>query len=155
MQMASHHALPNAAILAAMNINELIDATSRLSDILVQESDMLTNMRFKELPKLHEEKVKLSTLLETYQRVLAVDPSFVKKADPKRREELLLLTDDLAFNVEDNFKKVAVAKAVNARVMQAIMDVMSEQHRPGTYGRNGLTAQSPDLTLSINLNEQA
>ncbi len=147
--------LPNAAMLASMNIDDLIEATTRLSSILSQESELLSTMRYKELPKLHDEKTKLTTVLETYQRVLAKDKSMVKQADQKRREELLVLTDALAFNVEDNFRKVSAARAVNARVMQAIMDVVSEQHRPGTYGRNGQTTQMPDMAISVNLNEKA
>lgn len=152
---SQHRPLPNAAALASMNIQQLLEATTRMSDILVEEGALLTSMRFKELPKLNEEKIKLTVLLESYQQLIAADPSIVKQADPKTREELLLKTDDLAFNVEDNFRKVSVARAVNSRVMQAIMDVMSEQHRPGTYGRNGQSTQSHDLALSINLNQKA
>ena len=149
------HVLPNAAILAAMSVNELMDITLRLSDLLAEESALIDAMRFKELPRLHEEKMKLTTVLETYQQVIAADPSFVKRADEKTREELLLRTDDLAFNVEDNFRKVSVARAVNQRVMQAIADVVNEQHRPGTYGRNGQTTSTQDLALSVNLNQRA
>ena len=148
-------ALPNAAILQSMSVDELMDTTLRLSDILAQESELMTKMDFKELPRLNEEKTKLTAVLEIYQHVMATDPSFIKNADDKTREQLILLTDDLAFNVEENFRKVSVAKAVNSRVMQAIMDVMSEQHRPGTYGRNGMASQSHDLALSVNLNQKA
>ncbi len=151
----SVHALPNAAILQSMSVEELMDTTLRLSDILARESELMDSMQFKELPQLHNEKTKLTAVLEIYQQVMANDPEFVKKADDKTREQLVLLTDDLAFNVEENFRKVSVAKAVNGRVMQAIMDVMSEQHRPGTYGRNGQATQQHDLALSLNLNQQA
>lgn len=150
-----HHPLPNAGAIQAPSINALMSATLRMSDILNEESTMLTEMRFKELPALNEEKVKLTKLLESYQQLLARDPSFVRNADAQQREELLLLTDDLAFSVEENFRKVSVAKAVNSRIMQAILDVISEQHRPGTYGRDGVAAQSGDLALSVNLNEKA
>jgi len=147
--------LPNAAILQSMSVDELMDTTLRLSDILAQESVMMDTMQLKDLPRLNEEKMKLTAVLEVYQQVMASDPSFVKKADEKTREQLVLLTDDLAFNVEENFRKVSVARAVNSRVMQAIMDVMSEQHRPGTYGRKGQASQNHDFTLSMNLNERA
>jgi hypothetical protein len=68
---------------------------------------------------------------------------------------LLLRADDLAFNVEENFRKISVVRAVNGRVMQAIMDVMGEQHRPGTYGPKGVANQMGDLALSMNLNQRA
>lgn len=147
--------LPNAAVRASMNVNEFMDATLRLSDILAQESAHMDALRYNELPKLHDEKVKLVSLLENYQRLLATDPGFVRNADERTREELLLRTDDLAFNVEENFRKVSVTRAVNSRVMQAIMDVMTDQHRPGTYGPKGVAAPTADLALSINLNQRA
>ena len=148
-------ALPNAAILQSMSVDELMETTLRLSDILARESEMITKMQYKELAPLNDEKLKLTAVLEVYQQVMASDPGFVKQADAKTREQLILITDDLAINVEENFRKVSVARAVNARVMQAITDVMSEQHRPSTYGRNGLASQKHDLALSVNLNQQA
>ena len=147
--------LPNAAILQSMSVDELMDTTRRLSDILAEESEMIANMQLKELPRLNEEKLKLTAVLEIYQQVMANDPSFIKKADEKKREQMILFADDLAISVEENFRKVSVAKAVNSRVMQAIMDVMSEKHRPASYGRNGLASQNQGLALSVNLNQQA
>ena len=147
--------LPNAAILQTMSVDELMETTRRLSDILAEESDMIATMQLKDLPRLNEEKLKLTAVLEIYQQVMAADPSFIKKADDKKREQMILFADDLAMNVEENFRKVSVAKAVNSRVMQAIMDVMSEKHRPASYGRNGLASQNHGLALSVNLNQQA
>ncbi|MES2984046.1 MAG: hypothetical protein V4735_02535 [Pseudomonadota bacterium] len=149
------HRLPTAAVMATLNIDELMNATLRLSDILAEETAMLVEMRFNDLPKTHEEKVKLTRLLEQYQNRMASDPSFMNGADEKTREELLMLADDLAYNVEENFRRTAVARAVNERVMQAIMDVLGEKHRPGTYGANGQSNHSHDLALSLNLNQKA
>lgn len=149
------HALPNAALLKNMSIRELMDATLRLSDLLAEESEIMTSLRFKELPKLHEEKVKLTQLLESYQQVMATNPEFLRQADAKTREELLLLTDDLAVSVEENFRKVSVARAVNSRVMQAINDVMREDHGPSTYGRTGHSYAGDAPALSFNFNQKA
>ncbi len=154
MQTHSHQ-LPNAAARASMSVNDLMHATLRLSDLLAEESEHIAALRYNELPRLHDEKLKLTSLLESYQRVLATDPDFIRQADARTREELLLRTDDLAFNVEDNFRKVSVVRAVNGRVMQAIMDVMGEQHRPGTYGPKGQATPMHDLALSMNLNQRA
>lgn len=152
---ANAHLLPNAAARAQMSVNELMHATLRLSDVLAEESEHIDAMRYHELPKLNEEKVRLLSLLENYQRVMAADPDFIRAADARTREELLLRTDDLAFNVEENFRKVSVTRAVNSRVMQAIMDVMNDQQRPSTYGPKGIAAASSDLGLSMNLNQRA
>lgn len=154
MQTHSHQ-LPNAAALKSMNVDELMTVTLRLSDILAEESTLLDTMKIGEMPKLHDEKMKLTGTLETYQHAMAANPEFLNQADAATREELLLRTDDLAFNIEENFRKVSAARAVNARVMQAIMDVVNEQHRPNTYDRHGQASNMGDLTLSMNLNQRA
>lgn len=157
MQQQPHpmHKLPNAAAFAGMTMDGLLDATQRMCEILSEESEHLAAMRIEPLAKLNQEKTKLTKQLETYQMLMASDPQFVLRADEKTREELLLLVDDLAVVTEENFRRTATARAVNQRVMQAIMDVVSENHRPATYGRSGQTASSADLTMSINLNQQA
>jgi flagellar biosynthesis/type III secretory pathway chaperone len=155
MQPHSQNMLPNGAILQSMSIQELMDATLRLSDVLTEETNFIRARRFADAAKLHEEKLRLSGLLETYQAVLATKPDFIRNADEKTREELLYLTDDLAVSVRENFHEVAVVKAVNGRVLQAMMDVMSEQQRPSTYGAYGQSLQASNLALSMNLNQKA
>jgi flagellar biosynthesis/type III secretory pathway chaperone len=147
--------MPSADARKAMNINELMHATLRLSDLMAEEATMLDTHRYGDIAKLQEEKLRLTGLLESYQHVMATDPNFLKSIDGETREELLLRTDDLAYNVEDTFRKVSVARAVNQRILQAIRDVMSEQHSPGVYGRNGAASLSGDVALSMNLNQQA
>jgi hypothetical protein len=155
MQTHTHSLLPNGAMLQSMDIHALMDATVRLSDVLTEESEYIRTRRYAEAAKLHDEKLRLSGVLETYQSVLATNPDFIRNADAKTREELLLLTDDLAISVRENFHTVAVAKAVNGRVLQAMMDVMSEQQRPNTYGASGQSLQASNLALSMNLNQKA
>lgn len=138
-----------------LQVDELMDATLRLSDLLAEESTLIDALKFGEIARMQEEKSRLTKLLETYQAMMAADKGFLQGLPPKTREELLLRTDDLAVSVEENFRKLSVARAVNSRVMQAIMDVMGEAQRPGTYGRNGMATQNHDLTLSMNLNQQA
>lgn len=147
--------LPNADVLKGMNVNELLQATVRLSDIMIEETAMLDERRYNDIAKLNDEKLKLTGLLETYQHALASNPGFLKDADPAMREELLVHTDDLAFNVEETFRKVSVARAVNQRIMQAIRDAISDQHSPGVYGRNGASATRDEVALSMNLNQKA
>lgn len=145
----------NAQMMAAMSIEDMAATAERLFAILETESTLLKDMRIQELAKQQDEKLKLTAVLELYQQRLSVDPDFVRQLDAAQREDLLTLMDDLAFMTEENFRNVASAKAVNARVVQAIMDVMSDQHRPNTYGKNGSATNAGDLTLSMNLNQKA
>lgn len=146
--------MPKAMPLKPLSIEEFMQATLRLSDVMHEESQMLSEHRIKDLAGLHEEKLKLTQLLELYQLHLTKNPEFLQTVDAKQREELVLLADDLAYNVEENFRKVSAARAVNSRVMQAIMDVVTEHQRPGTYGRDG-AASHEGMSLSVNLDQKA
>ena len=114
----AHHPLPNAEAMKAMNVNELMHATLRLSDIMAEESELLDAHRYHDIAKLHDEKLRLTGLLESYQHAMATNPNFLKSVDGGTREELLLRADDLAYNVEGTFRKVSVARAVNQRILQ-------------------------------------
>jgi hypothetical protein len=157
MQAQSNHhkPLPNAAAYASMNIDELMGATMRLADLLMLETECLTTMRIREIEGFQKEKLDLTTLIEQYQSRIAMDPSFLANIDIKKREELLLMTDDLAFAVEENFRHTAVARSVNQRVMHAIRDALTESQSIGTYDRQGQAGGGSDLTLSMNLNQKA
>lgn len=153
--MQMQHQLPNTAALAALSVDGLVHAVARLGDLMADESEAIQEMRFADLPKSYDEKLQLVQLLEAYQQRLSTDPSFLDGVDIKAREQLLLLTDDLAVGVEDNFRRVATARTVNQRVLQAIMDVMSEQQRPGVYDKQARASAQSDLALSMNINQQA
>ena len=154
-QSNHHKPLPNAAAYASMNIDELMGATMRLADLLMLETECLTTMRIREIEGFQKEKLDLTTLIEQYQSRIATDPSFLANVEIKKREELLLMTDDLAFAVEENFRHTAVARSVNQRVMHAIRAALTDSQSIGTYDRQGQTGGGSDLTLSMNLNQKA
>ncbi len=146
---------PQEAAIRGMNANAMLEATQRLTALMAQESELLETRRYAEIAKLQEEKERLTATLESYQHVLASNPDFLKSSDLKMRESLIITADDLSVVAQDNFRKVAVARAVNQRVLQAIRDVISEQHAPTTYTRGGVTPTPDSLTLSMNLNQKA
>lgn len=147
-----HHPLPQAT---AMDISGLIAATARLNSLMAEETALLKSMRMKEIGKFQDEKARLGILLESYQQRMASDPKFLAAVDDETREELVVLTDALAFHTEENFRHISVARAVNQRVMQAIMDVVSDGQSPGVYGAHGQTIGRQGMTISMNLNQRA
>jgi hypothetical protein len=147
--------LLSSAHMATMSIEELMESTLRLADLLMEESQCLTEMRVNDIEPLQAEKIALTNLLERYQIRMASDPSFIKAADENKRSELLLLTDDLAFAVEENFRRTSAARAVNSRVMHAIRDVLTEQQSVSTYDRQGQAGHGSNLALSMKLNQKA
>jgi hypothetical protein len=154
--MQTHHTLPNIDVpVLTMDIDELMDVTARLADIMEEETKYLRNMEVDALAKLHEKKMELTRTMEAYQKILRTQPNLLKEADAAKLEQFSLLMEDFTAVVEENFRRTAVARSVNQRVVDTIIEAMSEQKRPGTYNRYGSSNLKQDMSLSLNLNHKA
>lgn len=138
-----------------VDVYELITVTAQLRDLLVRETEHLKNMEMKELGKLSEEKQKLTKIMESYQRLIAQRPELIRALDEDSREELAVLTDQFTRAVSENMQRLAVARAVNQRVAQAILEVVTETQHAGTYNKSGYAAIPNNLSVSFNLNQKA
>lgn len=143
------------AMQADVDIYELITVTARLKELLSRETEHLKRMEVKEMAKLADEKQKLTKIMENYQRLIHQRPELVLALDADSREELGQLTQEFTRVVSENLQRTAVARAVNMRVAQAIMEVVTENQHAGTYNRNGSAALPSNLSVSFNLNQKA
>ncbi len=158
MQQVPQTQLPHIEVPpGGMDIDELMDVTAKLADILEEETRCLRAMEIEALAKLHAKKVELTLMLEMYQKMIKQNPALLKKTDAAKLEEFAALSDDLTLVVEENFRRTAVARAVNQRVMQTIIETISEQHRPATYNRRGTAGgtKPQDIPMPLNLNQKA
>lgn len=137
------------------SVDELMDVTEQLADLLDEESEYLRTMQLQRLAPLHEEKIRLTQMMEQYQQLLATKPEIVQQASPEARERFAALAAEFTEIVKENFRLNAVARTVNQRVVQAISDAMFETQRPSTYNRQGNTSMSGGLAMSLNLNQKA
>ena len=154
MQQTQIRNLPKATPIQSLDVHELLDVTIKLKDILAKETQQLKQMKVKELGLLQQEKTRLTKLMESYQALLKAKPDALGELDEATREELGIEMEEFTRVVDENYRRVAVARAVNQRVVQAILDVVTEQQHAGTYTKRGISA-SPNMALSINLNQQA
>lgn len=154
MRQPSPHELPKVVPAEALNIRDLLDTTVRLKAILAKETEQLKAMKVKELGVLQQEKARLTKLLESYQALLKSNPKALGEMDEATREELGIEMEEFARIVDENYRRVAVARAVNQRIVQAILDVVTEQQHAGTYTKQGVAA-TPNMALSFNLNQSA
>jgi flagellar biosynthesis/type III secretory pathway chaperone len=138
-----------------VDIYELITVTARLKEVLTRETEHLKLMQVKELAKLQEEKQKLTKTLEAYQRLIAARPELVRALDEGTREELAEISEAFGRAVAENMHRVAIARTVNQRVVNAIMEVVSENQHAGTYNRYGSAGMPNNLSVSFNLNQKA
>ena len=138
-----------------MTLADLIAVSDHLADVLYEESEYLRTMQINKIPPLHEEKLRLTHQLETYQRLLEANPDILRNADAVSLEEFKVVSDEFTAIMKENFRLNAVARTVNQRVVQAITDAMFEDQRISSYNRQGTSSMTADLTMSFNLNQQA
>lgn len=153
--LVQHQSLGLPIIGGDVDIYELITVTARLKELLSRETEHLKRMEVKELSKLADEKQKLTKIMESYQRLIRQRPELIQALDADSREELAQLTDDFARTVSENLQRTAVARAVNMRVAQAIMEVVTENQHAGTYNKSGSAALPANMSVSFNLNQKA
>ena len=70
-------------------------------------------------------------------------------------DRLLTIAEDLAYTIEENMRLTRIAQAVNRRVMQTFVEVLADQQRVSVYSNQGLHGDAPNITVSLNINEQA
>lgn len=154
--MEQPHKLPDIELPPnGMDLDDLMDVTARLADVLEEETTYLRSMQMDALAKLHEKKMQLVLLLEGYKRLLKQQPDLLKSADEAKLSEFTTLSDELTAIVEENFRRTMVARAVNKRVVDTIIETVSEQNRPPTYNKYGNSSLKQDLSMSFNLNQRA
>lgn len=154
MQDQITYALPKTPMNSTLDVRDLLLVTSRLKDILTAETEQLKQMKVKELGHLQHEKQKLTKLLESYQMLIKSNPGLLDTLDEETREDLAYQGAEFTRVVEENFRHVSVARAINQRIVQAILDVVSERDHAGTYSKRGMTT-APNMALSFNLNQKA
>ena len=154
MEKSSHRELPKVVAAQRITIDDVLSATISLKEILAKETESLRTMKIKELSHLQQEKERLTKLLESYQAILRKNPKALGEMSEEVREDFEIEMEEFVQVVDDNYRRVAVARAVNQRIVQAILDVVTEQQHAGTYTKRG-TSAAPNIALSFNLNHQA
>lgn len=139
----------------ALDVNELIEVTQRLTDLLHEEVALLDAMNISAAAQLQDEKLALTQVLESQKLMLEIHPEFMDEISDEKRHTLALVAEEFVEALEHNIRIVAVAKTVNAKVVQAIMETLQEQNSLGVYTKSGVPAAPPQYAISLTLNQQA
>ncbi|TAE80633.1 MAG: hypothetical protein EAY76_05980 [Alphaproteobacteria bacterium] len=132
-----------------INLDVLKLLISRLAQILAEEVDVLESMEYERLGALQPEKRSLVDALEKQQRVLQRRPQARLNLDDDERddlEELIMIFNEI---MQENHKRLLVAREVNQRVVQAITELVQEQSRQGLYTNKGHHVDDPSVSLSM------
>lgn len=136
-----------------VNLPDMVAIMARLAQVLAEEVDHLDAMQIKKIEGLQDEKRKLSRTLAIMKRELDRQPELLESTDAEdvaAFQKVARIFDEV---LQENHRKLLVAKEINYRVVQAISDVVEEEAlRPG-YNQRGTKARRRDGTPSVSLNE--
>ncbi|MCH2546191.1 MAG: hypothetical protein MK052_01075 [Alphaproteobacteria bacterium] len=138
---------------AQIKLPDMIAITARLAQILAEEVDCLDEMRISDIEDLQEEKRRLSRTLEMMKREVDRRPELRETFDD---EDIATFTEvSEIFNevLQENHRKLLIAKEINFRVVQAISDVVKDEMIRHGYNKRGTTGALRDGAPSISLNE--
>jgi flagellar biosynthesis/type III secretory pathway chaperone len=138
----------------ALPVMEMVAVTQRLTDLLNEEVVLLEAMQISKAGELQAEKVSLTQVLEAQKRLMDHHPELIENVPDHEREALRESIEEFYIALQKNVRLVAVAKAVNQRVVQAVMDTLAEQQSTGAYTRAGVTATPPRHGISLSLNQR-
>ncbi len=120
------------------SIEELIDLTERLTEVMAKETEILNGMRPAEIGSLQTEKATLSMAYSDAVGAANSNASDVATARLDLRERLARSTARLQDAMADNLRAITIARAFNERLVRALGDAAAEDRHPATaYTANG------------------
>lgn len=165
MQQTQGHINPNATRLGRqaspednapriqVNLHDLTSLIIRLAQILAQEVDALENMRIKEIEGMMEDKNRLVRTIAAMKRELDRTPDFLDNCHPEEVESFRKVSRIFEHIMNENHRKLLVAKEINGSIVQAISEAVREEALRTGYNRKGKSGVDRDLTPSVSLNK--
>lgn len=150
---AKMHMQGSARSRHAVELRDMIAVTTRLAQILAEEVDCLDEMRISDIEKLQDEKRKLSRTLEVMKREVDRRPEIKHSFAADEVEVFAQVSEIFDEVLQENHRKLLIAKEINFRVVQAISDVVREEAVRTGYDRRGATGEHRDTTPSVSLNK--
>ncbi len=126
------------SVAAMGSIEELIDLTERLTEVMARETEILNGMRPSDIEPLQVEKESLSAAYSDAVGAANSNASDVASARLDLREMLARSTARLQDTMADNLRAITIARAFNERLVRALGDAAAENRYPATaYTANG------------------
>ena len=140
------------------SLDGLIEVASRLITLLGQETMLLRQMKIKDIAALQQEKLTLTRAYEARMRDLNEHSGELDAADQAIRDELKATINRFEDAAKANAIAVHAAQEANQRLMQAIVDIVSERRgRTEGYSADGTSTikdARPREGLALSLDER-
>jgi len=136
-----------------IRVQDVITLTARLAQLLAEEVDLLTDMKVSRIEALQQEKIFLTNALDAQRKLLDKHPHLIETIPSQDKQDLKEVIEVFNNILEENHRKLLVAKEVNHKIVQAITTVVKESTLSRVYDGKGLTNAAPFETLSVTLNK--
>ncbi len=135
-----------------LRTQDVITLTARLAQLLAEEVDLLAEMKVSKIEALQQEKIFLTNALEAQRKLLDKHPHLSETIPSRDKEDLARVVEVFNDILEENNRKLMLAKAVNHKIVEAITDVVRQSAVSNVYDGRGTTGNSYDA-ISVTLNK--
>lgn len=144
---------PNNNAPLQVSMQDVMTLTARLAQLLAEEADLLGAMKLKEVEKLQNEKIILTNALEANRKLLDKNPHLSETIPSRDKEDMKRLVEVFNNILEENHRKLLLAKEVNHKIVGAIKEVVKDHTVSKTYSNDGITHHAPFETMSVTLDK--
>lgn len=137
----------------SVDVKAIITVTARLAQLLAEEVDLLSDMKISKIDALQNEKLYLTSALEAQKKLISKHPQALDTIPSQDKHDLQEVVDVFNNILEENHRKLLLAKEINHKIVQAITSVVKEHSLSKTYDDQGITGVAPYETLSVTLNQ--
>lgn len=136
-----------------LDVKAIITVTARLAQLLAEEVDLLADMKVSKIEALQNEKLFLTNALEAQRKLIDKHPHIADTIPSQDKYDLEQVVEVFNHILEENHRKLLLAKEVNHKIVQAITSVVKEHNQSKVYNDDGFTGMAPFETLSVTLNQ--
>lgn len=137
-----------------INAHDIITLTARLAQLLAEEADLLGEMKVSKIDSLQQEKLFLVSALESQRKLLDKHPYLSETIPSQDKKDLQEVVNVFNTILEENHRKLLLAKEINHKIVNAITDVVKENTKSRSYDQTGINGSAPFETLSVTLDKK-
>jgi hypothetical protein len=125
-------------------VNELIEITTRLTNLLTKENKALRKHDTEEATALLSEKNSLSEIYEEHVQAVMNHSEHLNALEPTLKETLSSIGEKAKTLIEENAILLRASIVANQRVMEMVADALSSaRNKVTTYSADGTMGTSP------------
>lgn len=136
-----------------IKIHDVITLTARLAQLLAEEVDLLGGMKVAKIDALQQEKLFLVNALHAHKKLIDKHPHVIDTIPSQDKHDLQQVVEVFNNILEENHRKLLLAKEVNHKIVEAITSVVKDANRKKSYDDRGISGAAPFETLSVTLNQ--